>query len=94
MIILRYKLLDVIFFYIPDNVIINFFNFIIIQVNKISRDEVEKDLDFLGFIILENRLKETTVGVIKELTDANIRTIMITGKINDIYFRLTLIYKI
>lgn len=40
---------------------------------------VEKDLEFLGFIILENRLKNSTAEVINELKAANIRTIMITG---------------
>ncbi|XP_031788027.1 probable cation-transporting ATPase 13A3 isoform X2 [Nasonia vitripennis] len=49
------------------------------QVQKIPRDVVEKDLDFLGLIILENRLKEPTTKVIKELRDANIKTVMITG---------------
>ena len=45
------------------------------------RELVEKNLEFLGLVILENRLKEPTVGVIKKLRDANIHVIMITGKI-------------
>lgn len=40
---------------------------------------VEKDLEFLGLIILENRLKSPTIKVIKELREANVRAIMITG---------------
>ncbi|KAJ8682806.1 hypothetical protein QAD02_018598 [Eretmocerus hayati] len=49
------------------------------QVQNIPRDEVEKDLEFLGLIILENRLKEPTIRVVKELREANIKTVMITG---------------
>ncbi|XP_014228513.1 probable cation-transporting ATPase W08D2.5 [Trichogramma pretiosum] len=49
------------------------------EVHKIPRDEIEKDLEFLGLIILENRLKKPTIGVIKDLREANVKTIMITG---------------
>ncbi|XP_032458038.1 probable cation-transporting ATPase 13A3 isoform X2 [Nasonia vitripennis] len=49
------------------------------EIQKTSREMVEKDLEFLGLIILENRLKSPTVKVIKELREANIQTIMITG---------------
>ena len=45
-----------------------------------SRDQVERDLEFLGLVVLENRLKEPTVQVIEELREANIRVVMITGK--------------
>lgn len=49
------------------------------KVNKIKRPEVESDLDFLGFIIFENKLKPTTTGVIDELNEADIRKVMCTG---------------
>ncbi|XP_046814648.1 polyamine-transporting ATPase 13A3-like isoform X1 [Vespa crabro] len=49
------------------------------KVSKMTRDEVEQNLEFLGLIILENRLKEPTVSVIKELREANMHVIMITG---------------
>ncbi|XP_011496793.1 PREDICTED: probable cation-transporting ATPase 13A3 [Ceratosolen solmsi marchali] len=49
------------------------------QVQKVPRDEVEKDLEFLGLIVLENRLKKPTTKVINNLRDANIKTVMITG---------------
>ncbi|XP_055922264.1 polyamine-transporting ATPase 13A3 isoform X2 [Eupeodes corollae] len=49
------------------------------KIQKISRDKIECDLEFLGFVILENRLKPDTTDVIKCLTLANIRTIMVTG---------------
>ncbi|KAM4693456.1 putative cation-transporting ATPase 13A4 [Discoglossus pictus] len=43
------------------------------------REEVESDLEFLGLLILENRLKPETKPVLQELRNANIRTVMITG---------------
>ena len=46
---------------------------------NIQRDEVETGLDFLGFLIMQNKLKPVTTKVIKELNEANIRTIMATG---------------
>ena len=49
------------------------------KLNKLTREQVENDLEFLGLIIMENRLKAASVGVIKELKNANIRTIMVTG---------------
>ncbi|KAH9909822.1 hypothetical protein F4778DRAFT_712940 [Xylariomycetidae sp. FL2044] len=50
-----------------------------VRSQKIKREEVEKDLDFLGFIIFENKLKPTTSAVLKELTQSNIGSIMVTG---------------
>ncbi|XP_055857682.1 polyamine-transporting ATPase 13A3 isoform X2 [Episyrphus balteatus] len=49
------------------------------KVQRVGRDKIECDLEFLGFVILENRLKPDTTEVIKCLTLANIRTIMVTG---------------
>ncbi|KAK9679165.1 hypothetical protein K7432_016381 [Basidiobolus ranarum] len=46
---------------------------------KVKRESVESNLDFLGFIVFENKLKPTTAGVIDELTDAKIRKVMCTG---------------
>ena len=48
-------------------------------VQKMRRQDAECDLEFLGFIIFENKLKPSTKGVIDELNDANIREIMCTG---------------
>lgn len=50
-----------------------------VKAQKMTRAEVESDLDFVGFIIFENKLKPTTAGVIKELLDSNIGTVMVTG---------------
>ncbi|KAL4462608.1 hypothetical protein ABPG74_000438 [Tetrahymena malaccensis] len=49
------------------------------QVQKLERDEVEKDLTFAGLLIMENKLKLITTSIIDELQQANIRTIMVTG---------------
>ncbi|KAI0157479.1 hypothetical protein GGR57DRAFT_511052 [Xylariaceae sp. FL1272] len=50
-----------------------------VKSQKITREEVESDLEFVGFIIFENKLKPTTAAVLKELTQANIGSIMVTG---------------
>ena len=44
-----------------------------------TRSEVENDLDFVGFIIFENKLKPTTSKVLQELISSNIGTVMVTG---------------
>ena len=49
------------------------------RLNKMTRDQVETGLTFLGLIIMENRLKPASLGVIRELNNARIRTIMVTG---------------
>ncbi|KAJ0171112.1 hypothetical protein K1T71_013311 [Dendrolimus kikuchii] len=49
------------------------------QIQVMTRDEVERDLEFLGLVIMENRLKAATTGIIRELKEANIHVVMITG---------------
>lgn len=49
------------------------------KIQRVSREKIESELEFLGFVILENRLKPDSEKVIKILNDANIRTIMVTG---------------
>ena len=49
------------------------------MVERMRRQDAESDLEFLGFIIFENKLKPSTMGVIDELNEANIRNIMCTG---------------
>ena len=44
-----------------------------------TRTEVESNLEFVGFIVFENKLKPTTSGVIEELQNSNIGTVMVTG---------------
>jgi len=50
-----------------------------VKVQKMKRDEAESALDFVGFIIFENKLKPSTAGVLDELTQAGIRKVMCTG---------------
>ncbi|KAM5163821.1 putative cation-transporting ATPase 13A4 [Mantella aurantiaca] len=49
------------------------------ELETLEREEVECDMEFLGLLILENRLKSETKPVLEELNTANIRTLMITG---------------
>lgn len=50
-----------------------------VKVQKMKREEAESELDFVGFIIFENKLKPSTAGVLDELTEAGIRKVMCTG---------------
>ncbi|KAL2263022.1 hypothetical protein VTK26DRAFT_8547 [Humicola hyalothermophila] len=50
-----------------------------VKVQKMKRQDVESGLDFVGFIIFENKLKPTTTSVLKELLESNIGTVMVTG---------------
>ena len=45
------------------------------------RDVVERDLQFCGLLVMENKIKPQTAPVINELSTANIRTVMITGTV-------------
>jgi magnesium-transporting ATPase (P-type) len=47
--------------------------------SDISRDEIEKDLVFGGFLNFRNKIREDSFDVIQELKDASIATAMITG---------------
>uniref|UniRef100_A0A8C5QCH5 Cation-transporting ATPase n=1 Tax=Leptobrachium leishanense TaxID=445787 RepID=A0A8C5QCH5_9ANUR len=49
------------------------------QVQLLEREHVETELTFLGLLIMENRLKPETTAVLNELSNANIRTVMVTG---------------
>ena len=42
-------------------------NFNLLKVQRMEVTDAEKDVDFLGFVILENRLKPESSPVIKEL---------------------------
>lgn len=43
------------------------------------REAAETDLNFLGFVVLENRLKPETTPVIAALNTACIKVVMVTG---------------
>lgn len=49
------------------------------HAQKIKREQVEVDLNFLGLLIMQNTLKPETTPVIKVLHDAQIRSVMVTG---------------
>ncbi|VDO63004.1 unnamed protein product [Haemonchus placei] len=46
---------------------------------KVPRDKVECQLELLGVVAMENRIKPVTLGVINQLNRARIRTVMVTG---------------
>ncbi|KAJ5068600.1 cation-transporting atpase [Anaeramoeba ignava] len=54
-------------------------NIEIFEMKTIPRDSIEKDLIFLGFFIMENKLKDDTIQVIQELKKALFYNVMITG---------------
>lgn len=50
-----------------------------IKAQKLKREDAEKDLNFLGFIVFENKLKSTTTAAMVQLNEAAIRSVMCTG---------------
>ncbi|XP_049454946.1 polyamine-transporting ATPase 13A3-like isoform X1 [Epinephelus fuscoguttatus] len=49
------------------------------KVQNLSRDLIETNMEFLGLVIMQNKIKEETARVLQELHQANIRTVMVTG---------------
>ncbi|XP_054614330.1 polyamine-transporting ATPase 13A3-like isoform X2 [Dunckerocampus dactyliophorus] len=49
------------------------------EVHNLSREQTETNMDFLGLIIMQNKIKEQTAGALLDLRQANIRTLMATG---------------
>lgn len=49
------------------------------SVNEEDRYKIEKDLDFLGFLVLENNLKTDTKFYIKQLINAKRNVVILTG---------------
>ncbi|KAL2114590.1 hypothetical protein VUR80DRAFT_4573 [Thermomyces stellatus] len=50
-----------------------------VKAQKMNREDAESGLDFVGFIIFENKLKPTTADVLSEIREAEIGTVMVTG---------------
>lgn len=46
---------------------------------RLTRDEIERDLDFYGLLVMQNAIKPETEPVLNELAQANISTLMVTG---------------
>ncbi|KAL2621789.1 hypothetical protein R1flu_001994 [Riccia fluitans] len=49
------------------------------QMMAARRQEMERELIFCGFLIMENRLKPETPGVLFHLAEAGMREVMVTG---------------
>ena len=50
------------------------------EVDEMVRGELEEKAEFLGLIIMQNSVKEETYPAIKALHDADINTVMVTGR--------------
>lgn len=49
------------------------------QIQSVKRNEIECNLDFLGLLIMQNKLKPVTTSTIEKLNSCNVRTVMATG---------------
>ncbi|XP_015781531.1 probable cation-transporting ATPase 13A3 isoform X2 [Tetranychus urticae] len=49
------------------------------KMQRAPREEIEKDMKFLGLLVMSNVLKPETTYIIQTLSTANIRSVMITG---------------
>ncbi|XP_077171278.1 polyamine-transporting ATPase 13A3-like [Paroedura picta] len=49
------------------------------KVQHVSRGAIESNMEFLGLVMLQNKLKAETVPVLEELRRACIRLVMVTG---------------
>ncbi len=49
------------------------------NASNLTREKIEADLDFYGFLIMQNMIKKETMPVINELHNAGLRTVMVTG---------------
>lgn len=49
------------------------------DIKHMERADAERDMQFTGFIVFENKLKTSTKATLKDLRAAEIRTIMCTG---------------
>ena len=50
-----------------------------VDAQRVKRDQLECDMAFLGFLVMQNSLKPETTQVIRELHEASMRLIMVTG---------------
>jgi len=54
-------------------------NFKYRQTQTCKREEAECDLEFLGLLVMENKLKPESNGILQTLNECEIRTVMATG---------------
>ena len=52
---------------------------IVKYADQLNREQVESELTFCGLVCMENKLKPETPGVIRKLTETNLRSVVITG---------------
>ena len=48
-------------------------------MQTIERDQIESNLNFLGLLVMENKMKPVTKEVIQNLQECEVGTIMATG---------------
>lgn len=60
------------------------------KVQRAAREDLEKNLTFVGLLVMGNMLKPETTHVIETLLLANIRTVMITGDNMLVSLKMTL----
>jgi cation-transporting ATPase 13A3/4/5 len=49
------------------------------KIRRMRREDMEQELEFLGMIVLENRLKPETEPVVGVMRGAHLKIVMITG---------------
>lgn len=49
------------------------------HVRKLNRDDVEANVELIGLLVLQNRLKKESLPTIRTLHHAGIATVMVTG---------------
>ena len=49
------------------------------QIQTTTRDQVESNITFLGFLVMQNKLKAATIPTLNTLNKAKVRCIMATG---------------
>ena len=49
------------------------------KLEKIDRADCETDLEFLGLLVMQNQLKKKSEPILRELSEAGIRSLMVTG---------------
>jgi cation-transporting ATPase 13A1 len=49
------------------------------KINELTREDVEKDLHFAGFLVLQTPLKEDAAEAVRMLNESSHRVVMITG---------------
>ena len=49
------------------------------SIHTITRDEAERDLDFIGILLFRNEMREESPFVMRGMKDAGINRVMITG---------------